>query len=293
MKLSGLFLLLIFGLAACFRVSSESSPPANITLNPSTASIENPQLPQDAAVVPILEMNMRGILGGSKGGRWLRAKDVAPNLKAKQSYKFFGLESSASSEVIGEQPTNDAPCEEFYNVDFNKSERKNGVAFGSQISWNPVPRPVKKIAVNSPVYRKIVTDVLKSKGLPKSAPKVTQILQTDLDGDGRDEIVLSATNFKKGLSSRGSVGDYSFVLLRKVTGKNAENFVLAGDFIKNAANAGAPSEYRVSGLADLNGDGKMEAVIFSHYYEGESVEVFQSKDGKMLSVEELTIACGS
>lgn len=293
MKVSSLFLLLVFGLTACSRVSSEALPQTNLALGEPKNLLETPQTQPNTAVVPILEMNIGGLLGGSKNGKWLTAKDVASNLKANQNYKFFGLEDSAASELIGEQPTNDAPCEEFYNVNVNKNAAANGVAFGSEISWKPIPRPVGKVAADSAIYQKIVRDVLKSKGLPKSAPKITQIFRSDLDGDGKDEIVLSATNFKKGLTPLGSVGDYSFVMLRKVAGKKAENFVLTGDFIKTIEGAGAPAEYRVSSLADLNGDGKMEAVIFSHYYEGGSVEVFQSTSGRMSKVEELTVGCGS
>ena len=55
---------------------------------------------------------------------------------------------------------------------------------------------------------------------------------------------------------------------------------------------GAPSEYEVSAIADLNGDGKMELVIYCQYYEGNWVETYEIKSGKLSSVKILDVACG-
>lgn len=291
MKLQPLIFLLTFGLTACFRVSSESAPTADKRFETENGAAVYTAAPGE--MIPILEMNSGGLLGGSKAGKWLTAKEVVSNLKKGERYKIFASDQPKSIEITSEIPKNEPPCSDFFYVDLKQGAGTNGVALGAQVSWNPISRPIKKLDINSAVYKKAVSSVLASKGLAKSAPKITQIFQTDLDGDGKDEVVLNATFFKQGSPSRARIGDYSFILLRKVgSGGKVENTVLTGDFVKNATDVQAPAEYKISALADLNADGKMEAVVYARYYEGEWVEVFESKGNKTASVEELNVTCG-
>lgn len=277
---------------ACSGVSGDSSvAEMNIQalVTPTPVKTEKMQ----TAVVPILEMNIGGLLGGSKSGNWVSARDVAAQLKGGEKYKLFGSKDGKSNEVTGGAPINEVPCEDFYDIQLDEKARNNGgIAFGSELSWNPVTRPIAELATDSAVYKPIITEVLASRGLPKSTPKATKVLQTDLDGDGMNEVVISATSFKKGVTAMGDIGDYSFILLRKVTNGKAENFVLSGDFVKKTENAGAPAEYEISGISDLNGDGKMEIIVFAHYYEGSWVEVYELNKKGASIVEELKTNCG-
>lgn len=290
MKTSGLIALFILGLSACFGVAGES-PSLTVASDVAPTPVKSEQI-KNQTVVPILETNIGGLLGGVKNGEWLSAKETAANLKGGETYKVFGLTESASSELTGESPAAEVPCEEFYSVSIKPERKINAVALGSSLNWNPSARPIVKIENNSAAYQKVVAETLASKNLVKSAPKATQIFQTDLDGDGTNEVVISTSSFNKGLTSRGDVGDYSFILLRKVVDGKAKNFILSGDFVQKASNADAPAEYKISGIADLNGDGKMEIIVFARYYEGSWVEVFEMKNDNMTSVEKLKSACG-
>ena len=292
MKSTILIVLLSFGLMACSSVSGDSSVAENNVEASATPTPSGTKIMQ-TAIVPIVEMNIGGLLGGSKAGKWISAKDVASQIKGGEKYKLFGSRDAKIKEVAGGAPINEVPCESFYDVQLDESARsKGGVAFGSQLSWNPVPHPIAELSANSSVYKPIITEILASKGLPKSTPKATKILQTDLDGDGKNEVIISATSFKKGVTPMGDIGDYSFILLRKVTNGKAENFILSGDFVKKSENAGAPAEYEISSISDLNGDGKMEIVVFAHYYEGSWVEVYELNNKGATSVEQLKANCG-
>lgn len=291
MKVIGLIVLSVLTLSACFGVAGEIAPlPATADVSPTP--LKSGQKIENQSIVPILETNIGGLLGGVKNGEWLSAKETAANLKGGEKYKLFGFNEGAENELTGESPAAEVPCENFYSVAVKPEQEINAVALGSSLNWNPALRPVVKIENNSAVYKKIITETLASKGLTKSIPKATQILQADLDGDGTNEVVISTSSFKKGLTSRGDLGDYSFILLRKVVNGKAKNVILSGDFVQKASNAGAPAEYKISGIADLNGDGKMEIVVFARYYEGSWVEVFEMKNGDMTSVEKLKSACG-
>ena len=124
------------------------------------------------------------------------------------------------------------------------------------------------------------------------APGSAQSLSADLDGDGTNEVLINATHYKQGLMSRGSFNDYSFVLLRKVVNGKVQEQVLAGDFGSAAAGMNTPAQYKLSAIADLNGDGKMEVVIFAEYYEGSWIEVYEMNGNEAKLVEPLKIACG-
>jgi len=80
------------------------------------------------------------------------------------------------------------------------------------------------------------------------------------------------------------------VLLRKIVGKTAQNILITGEFITKKVEFGAPNEHRLSAIADLNGDGKMEIVIYGEYYEGHWSEMYELNGNKPTKV--LEIGCG-
>ena len=290
MKIYILCVMLFIGSSGCQWISSDASSGLDTKVYASATPLPAEQ--KSDTVVPIVELNIGGLLGGVKNGQWMAAKNVGGNLQAGDEYQIYKSENSGKSSAKAKAPEVGSPCDEFYGINFDSETKKDGVAFGAGISWNPLPRPVKNLDVNSPVYRKIVAETLAGKGLTGKDVKITQIFQTDLDGDGTDEVVLNATFFKKGLSSRSEAGDYSFVMLRKVVNEKAQNMILEGDFITKSANMGAPAQYKVSSIADLNGDGKSEIVVYARYYEGEWVEVYELTGDVAKSVESMKINCG-
>src|SRR5262249_33096712 len=104
--------------------------------------------------------------------------------------------------------------------------------------------------------------------------------------------LISATHYEKGVEPSASRGDYSFVMLRKARGKRVTNHLLAGDFVVKPIEFGAPTQNEISAVADLNGDGKMEIVLFGFYYEGDFASVFEIKNGRPVEIKEFRIACG-
>jgi hypothetical protein len=46
----------------------------------------------------------------------------------------------------------------------------------------------------------------------------------------------------------------------------------------------APTEFRLFGCYDLNGDGRMEVLLHWQYYEGSGVDVFTEADGRWIRV---------
>lgn len=245
-------------------------------------------------VVPLVEMKVGGLLGGVENGKFLDAKTTAARLKDSENYTLYLFNGKSGGGLKLNKPTNSADvCEDFYNVEREDTAfEKGGVALGDGYKWNPVLRVPQAINLNDAAYKKVVADVLRTKGITKTTIKLTQVVRIDLEGDGQDEVLISATRYSGDVASQARTGDYSVVILRKVIGGKVQNTILGGDFITKNVSFGAPSTYEISAIADLNGDGKMEIVLFSAYYEGSSTGVYEMKGNKAVEVKALGIGCG-
>lgn len=244
-------------------------------------------------IVPIVEMKVKGLLGGVLNGKFVDAKTTAAKLKGNENYTLFGIEGVNEGEfTVGKPSAGEDICTDFYSIEPSE-EAVAGVALGDGFKWNPMPRVVKTIDLNDAGYKKIVADVLRTKRIMKTTIKLMQAVRVDLDGDGSEEVLIAATKYASGdVSASAQVGDYSFILLRKIVAGRVQNTVIAGDFITKKVDFGAPSEYEISAIADLNGDGKMEIILHSAYYEGSSSGVYEIKGNKAVEVAALSVGCG-
>jgi FG-GAP repeat len=94
---------------------------------------------------------------------------------------------------------------------------------------------------------------------------------------------------------RSPAGSYSMVLLRRVAAGKVETQLVAGEFYPNAykdddASFNAPNSYTVIAVLDLDGDGKMEVVVASQYYEGGATTIYRCNPKKIERL--LSVACG-
>ncbi|MDQ3799514.1 MAG: hypothetical protein M3384_08695, partial [Acidobacteriota bacterium] len=87
-------------------------------------------------------------------------------------------------------------------------------------------------------------------------------------------------------------GSYSFVLLRKIVSGKVRNIIVTGDFVTKNINFGVPGKFEISSIADLNGDGKLEIIIYGAYYEGNWIEAYEMKGDKPAGIEILNVSCG-
>ena len=256
-----------------------------------TSLISTPGLGQ-SAIVPIVELHNRGLLGGVENGKWVAPTKFSSKLKAESEFVLVGYRGVEEGGVtLGKKGEKEDVCDDFTRYEF-ELKQDNGVAIGSGAKWNPVPRMPKTIDKNNATYKTAVASFLKRKGIARPNVKITEAFRIDLEGDGAEEVVIAATYYKGGLTSDAKVGDYSFILLRKAVGKVVTDHMLTGDFVLKNVEFGAPNEYHVSAIADLNGDGKMEIVYYSNYYEGDSAGAFEMRNGKPVVIKEFEIGCG-
>lgn len=233
----------------------------------------------------IVEMKHGAVLGGVENGKFVNAEIAAKHLKQGENLTLYGFEEAknkSTAKIVKIRENYDV-CPEYTEIETGKN-LDSGIAFSLGADFNAVPRVPQKLDFDSKIYKKIVADFLKTKKIGNPGVKIRQLYRVDLEGDGTDEVVIRATNYKN-FGASETKGDYSFVLVRKIVGKTVKNILLTGDFTTKDVEFSAPSRHEITAIADLNGDGKMEIVIYGEYYEGhwnEAYEIAGAKANKVL-----------
>jgi FG-GAP repeat protein len=250
---------------------------------------------------PIVEVQSGYLFGAISDGKWIKADETANLVTGETTYRVYGLTQALGDAKGGKpKPVEGAPCEETLAVSLSPKPEKGVMAIAAP--WNALPRKAKVIDPTVKVYVDAVRDFLKTKGIEQAKVKIDNILGVDLDGDGEEEVLISATNYlsKDGrVPMRSPAGSYSMVLLRRMVAGKVETQLVEGEFHSKAyprkgpddASFDAPNAYKVIAVLDLDGDGKMEIVVGSNYYEGEEITIYGYDPKK--SVPLLSVACGA
>lgn len=244
--------------------------------------------------LPIIEMSQRCLLGGVQNKNWVKTDSFGKKIEGVKKFNLYTFEGAGGEVTTSkiEKGDDNEPCSDFWFAE-TKSEVKQGIAITSA-RWNVVPRTPKTIGTKDEIYQayqKIVGDMLKSKGINKPVVKITQAYRVDLEGDGTDEVIIAANSEGMGEDPRAKAGDYSMLFVRKVAKDKAQTIMIAEEYHTKAAEGLTPSDNNISAIADLNGDGVMEIVIYTNYYEGSSSIVYEIKGDNAVSV--LDCGCGA
>src|SRR5215469_12843567 len=247
---------------------------------------------------PIVEVQSGYLFGAISDGKWIKADETANLLTDETTYRVYGLTQALGEAKGGKpKPPEGAPCEETLAVSLSPKPEKGVIAIAAP--WNALPRKPKVTDTTQKAYVDAVRDFLKTKGIDQPKVKIDEILRVDLDGDGEEEVLISATNYfgkKDRIPMRSPAGSYSMVLLRRVVAGKAETQLVAGEFhpkayISKEGSFDAPSAYKVIATLDLDGDGKLEIVVDSNYYEGQEITIYRYDPKKSESL--LSVACGA
>lgn len=223
----------------------------------------------EAAVFPIVDAETGFLLGGWANG-WLDPAETVARLGALP-YRLY-VDSRPAGALEG-RPFSAAggPCP-IPIVQFDEVIPGGAVALLAAATWAPDARPVREMAATEPL-RAQVARLLTEQGLANPEVHIDQVLRVDLEGNNLDELLITATRLSDGSDRRGvNAGDYALVALQPAAG--GPLVPLALEAYLEAAEQAFPSAPVVTGVLDVNGDGRMEIVVRQQRHEGLQVTLF-------------------
>lgn len=241
---------------------------------------------------PVVEVMSGSLLGASEGQKWLNSEQAGKKFKPGTTFRLFTLDKEIGAmKAIKAEPEVEI-CSDVWIATF--TERPSIGTIGLAAPWNALPRPVRSMDTTQPVYRKAIAEFLAGRGMRDPRINVTQIIRADLDGDGEEEVLISATNYQgdeESAPTESRAGDYSFVLLRQVRAAKVETKLIDGEFHKKDKTFNAPNVHRVEAILDLDGDGKMELVLSGNYYEGGTTTIYRYTPAAVKKL--VDVSCGA
>jgi hypothetical protein len=245
---------------------------------------------QAAQAFPIVDVTNNCLIGGAAGGRWVEAAAMAKQMRGGEKYRLYDLAGFVAEGAGGKPESAGAPCDETQVVKINPVPQSKRALIAIGGTWNASPRAVTVLNNSNAGYRQAIGGLLKTNGIAETGAVLNQVLRVDLEGDGQDEVLLGASKYTGGLGVQAKAGDYSIVLLRKIANGKVESIPVVAEYHRSAGDD-APNEYRILAVLDVNGDGVMEIIVYSRYYEGDSTSIYSVNGTRVEDV--LNCGCGA
>ncbi|HEU4562120.1 MAG TPA: hypothetical protein VFS20_30105, partial [Longimicrobium sp.] len=167
------------------------------------------------ALHPVIDLKGEYLLGARVNGVWRTGQQIAPRVRAGVRYRVFGPTREAGAARGARAVTFDVPCEETFGVELTPKPQGGEIAIAAP--WAVVPRPVVRLSPSAAAgYNNAVRDIVSRHGIRNPVPRVTGAVRADLDGDGTEEVVISAHRYTGTGGMHVGAGDYSLLFVRKL-----------------------------------------------------------------------------
>lgn len=171
-------------------------------------------------------------------------------------------------------------------------------------TWPLKPRAVDHRTGADERFRAAAISTLEGENVDATVGQLVQFVRADLHGDGDiEEFVVYEyldddvrSNGDPRLFTPGVAGEFSVVALADAERETAS--IVIDAVVPFDEPDSFMGQFRIIDVADLNGDGRMELIVGSWYYEGAGVHVFdygaddQSKDGTEAMSPAIANVCG-
>jgi hypothetical protein len=294
MKISRTIFLLSLFLTACVpelppTLPSPTAPTATTVMLPAPTELVLPapsELPTETPVSlefsPILYRRYLSryfefqVVGGLRNGRWLTVKEVVDDVQPGQVFDIYAPYGSAGTASIVDYGFHMEPsmCGTYYVGSDFAPDVPNIIGVGQ--GWSVTYRPWQELSVDIPLYQQFIADWLISQGIAQPDVQINHIVRVDMEGDGVDEVFITASRFLEETGHMTEYGDYSIILMRKVVGDIVVPVPIVADvYISSTPEITFPFTYSFANLLDLNQDGILEVIVEVARWEGNGVIIYR------------------
>lgn len=159
-----------------------------------------------------------------------------------------------------------------------------------------LPLKLQNLALDNETYVKAAAEIMAANGVGDSPVHLMQVIRTDLEGDGVDEVFLVAgvaggktEGWTQGFDA--VVGDYAFVALRRVVAGQVETTLLEKSFVADMNEPYSQVLFNIAGIADLTGDGLVEVIVDMQGHEFFGYRLYGWQDGSLAAVNDCGCGC--
>lgn len=299
-------LLLLSGCAGNPSVNPQDTSVPGVTAEPTPAPTEaptpvvneSPAPDRSAVTTPVL---IEGLLvGGLVRGEWVPWKDFYNGgavdfdgyrygVYRDDTYMGEATGGPLVSFLTGGPLADREDLSDLTNVYlYDDTGKQVPYNIAIQGDWDLYPRAYTAGSTERPEYQALVEDQLTQAGLTDPDTTLKQVINVDLDGDGSEETLIAADNSIDYQYPKVKKGDNSLLMFRRtVNGAPADQLI---DSYVLTEDPEYPTPYRlffeVKTCADLDGDGCLEVVVRSWYYEGVSFSVYKLEGDQLVKVAE-------
>lgn len=271
---------------------STSTIPEATTTTPATTTTTSSVPQGDWADLPVIAAAF-GALGWWDGEQWIQADELTPiPVSGGETYQIAKLDvdgvTTGGPEELLCPPTVLNPGVVLEDEELlGEWPGPYGVAISA--GWQLKPHLVEEFTDDG-TYAGIASGLLAARGLVVDDPVVKQAIRVDLEGDGVNEVLVVVEDIVGGFVP--VEGDYSLAFLHKIVDGVAQSAIL-GEAVVLDPELAFLTAFSIGAVADLNGDGKMEMVVATAYFEGLGVEVWEYLDDDIGPLPAITVGCGA
>jgi hypothetical protein len=233
--------------------------------------------------------NSRGmtLLGGSLEETWLIPEEVSPYLKIDNEINYYSLDGTHGSTLLITYSEDTGPAVNCTHSRYWVETSSDLLPFSFGLNSSEGISNLRNIEFLSPqneTYHQLVETYLLEQGIETPSVQVKRILRVDLDNDGTDEVLIEASHFIEKTGHSVSPGDYSFILMRKVSENNVITQRVVGEIYYEDVVSKLPHTYFLQAIADINGNGQMEVLVGVSRWEGNGAILYELNDTQLEEV---------
>lgn len=276
--------------------TTTTAPPSTSTTPPTTTTslgdtTTTTELEGNWAHGPLVTTGF-GALGWWDGSGWLDAEsEGALPVAGGEDYQVIVLDrlerTTGGSQITVCEPLDLIGVELADPELLGQFPGPYGVAISAP--WHLQPH-LFEVVTDDGTYAGFTAQLLAARGLDVAEPVIKQLFRTDLEGDGINEVLVVAEEVSPGFIMEE--GDYSIAFMRKVVDGEVQTAILGETLVFDEMDQFGAAHF-FGGVADLNGDGKMEIIVNAAFFEGFAVEVWEYVDDDLGPLQVLQMGCGS